>query len=121
MGLCATAQSSFIFLGKKRKIGAVISAAELDEAIANDRLTLQARDAMVSQKMIVLSEEGPDGLPLEQVTGSHDPDLIARLDAMEENQRLIMEKLGIEPVAVKPSAKPEKVKKTRKTRRGAVA
>lgn len=126
MNLCATVQSTLLFNGKKRNAGDVISSQEITEALGSGRFTMTARDAMVSQKLIVLSEEGPDGKPLE-TGGAASASLIERMDAFEANQQAIMKHLGIEPVVAAkkkakktPTAKPEKAPKPEKATRKSV-
>lgn len=106
--LQATVQGHFKFLGKMRKTGDILTAEDLAQTTTN------ARDALVSQKLIVLSEDGEGG-QVSQMPGGFE----ARLGQMEQVMAAIAVKLGIDVAPPAPAAKVEKPKKAPKAKKAA--
>lgn len=123
--LIATCQSQFLFLGKKRNPGDVITAEELAKASST------ARDALVSQKMIVLSEEGapaqaaPKAQPMKLMKGEPLNFANPQLDRIEMMLTALCKHAGIDvdelaaKVKSEPPAKAKAAPAKGKTRRRA--
>ena len=99
--LQATCQSNFNFLGKPRKGGEVISARELETALADGKTTWTAINSLKNQKLVVLSEEGVSSgnvVPLESAS------LHQKLDAIIAHFAITIPGAAV-PTVEKPARK----------------
>lgn len=108
--LQATVQGNFLFLGKKRKSGEIISSKELQDALNAEpaKTTMTAINALKNAKLIILSDDN------DAPGGNVDRSFDVTSGSIHEKLDSIMKHLGIDQPAQKAAPKAKKTAAAKK-------